>query len=64
MTGSERSRRLTHMEAVVEAIRLEMERDARVFFIGQDVGAFGGAMQGTRGLYDAFGPRRIREAPV
>ena len=58
------SRRLTHMEAVVEAIALEMRRDARVFLIGQDIGPFGGSMQGTRGLYEEFGPERVLEAPI
>jgi pyruvate dehydrogenase E1 component beta subunit len=57
-------RRLTHMEAVVEAIALEMRRDTRVFLIGQDIGPFGGSMQGTRGLYEEFGPERVREAPI
>jgi pyruvate/2-oxoglutarate/acetoin dehydrogenase E1 component len=41
-----------------------MRRDERVFFIGQDVGPFGGSMQGSKGLYEEFGPRRIREAPI
>src|SRR5262249_4828532 len=58
------SRRLTHMEAVVEAIALEMRRDRRVFLIGQDIGAFGGSMQGTRGLHEEFGPERVLEAPI
>jgi pyruvate/2-oxoglutarate/acetoin dehydrogenase E1 component len=56
--------RLTHMEAIVEAIAEAMRRDERVFLIGQDVGPFGGSMQGARGLYEAFGPRRVREAPI
>src|SRR5262245_19414752 len=41
-----------------------MRRDERVFYLGQDVGPFGGAMQGTRGLYEEFGPRRVRETPI
>jgi pyruvate dehydrogenase E1 component beta subunit len=55
---------MTHQEAIVEAIALEMRRDQRVFYIGQDVGPMGGAMQGTRGLYEEFGPGRILEAPI
>jgi len=58
------TRRLTHMEAVVEAIAGEMRRDDRVCYIGQDAGRFGGAMQGTKGLHDEFGDRRIRDAPI
>lgn len=57
-------RRLTHMEAIVEAIAHEMRADPRVFLIGQDIGSFGGSMQGTKGLYDEFGPQRVLEAPI
>ena len=56
--------RRTFVEAIVAAIADEMRRDERVFMIGQDVGIFGGAMSGTKGLYEEFGPRRIREAPI
>jgi pyruvate/2-oxoglutarate/acetoin dehydrogenase E1 component len=58
------TRRLTHMEAIVEATAREMRRDESVFLIGQDVGPFGGSLQGSKGLYEEFGPRRIREAPI
>src|SRR5437899_11081994 len=58
------SRRLTYMEAIVEAIALEMRRDPSVFLIGQDIGRFGGSMQGTKGLYEEFGPERVLEAPI
>ena len=57
-------RRLTHMEAVVEAIAQEMRLDPRVFVIGQDIGPFGGSMQGAKGLFEEFGPQRILEAPI
>src|SRR5579859_2409698 len=57
-------RRLTQTEAVLDAIGHEMRRDERVFYIGQDIGAMGGSLQGTQGLLAAFGPRRIREAPI
>src|SRR5215470_12141904 len=57
-------RRLTQTEAIVTAIAQEMRRDERVFYVGQDVAAMGGSMQGTRGLYAEFGPRRVREAPI
>lgn len=52
------------MEATLEAIALAMRADPRVFYIGQDVGAMGGSMQGTNGLIEEFGPMRIREAPI
>ncbi len=57
------ARRLTYAEALIEGIAEEMRRDERVFYIGQDVGRFGGSMQGTQGLFQEFGPR-IREAPI
>lgn len=59
-----RSRRLTHMEAVIEAIRVEMEADESVFYIGQDAGKFGGSMQGTKGLFERFGASRVIETPI
>ena len=62
--SAEPSRRLTHMEAIIEAIADAMRADPRVFYIGQDVGAMGGSMQGTKGLVEEFGPKRIREAPI
>lgn len=58
------TRRLTQTEAIVEAMAQEMRRDSRVFFVGQDVGEFGGSLQGSKGLWEEFGPRRIREAPI
>jgi pyruvate/2-oxoglutarate/acetoin dehydrogenase E1 component len=58
------TRRLTQTEAVVEAIAQEMRRDPSVFMIGQDIGEFGGSLQGSSGLWQEFGPRRIREAPI
>lgn len=51
-------------EAVVSAITAEMRRDSHVFYIGQDVGAMGGSLQGTHGLHAEFGGHRIREAPI
>lgn len=52
------------MEAIVEAIAQEMRSDPRVFLIGQDIGSFGGSMQGTKGLYEEFGRERVLEAPI
>ncbi len=56
--------RLTFVEALVEGIRDEMRRDPDVFMLGQDVGPMGGAMGGARGLYEEFGPRRVRDTPI
>lgn len=56
--------RRTFVEAIVAAIADEMRRDERVFMIGQDIGQFGGAMSGSKGLFEEFGPRRVRDAPI
>ncbi|HVB96125.1 MAG TPA: pyruvate dehydrogenase complex E1 component subunit beta [Chloroflexota bacterium] len=56
--------RRTYVEAIVAAIAAEMRSDDRVFMIGQDIGRFGGPMSGSKGLFEEFGPRRIREAPI
>jgi pyruvate/2-oxoglutarate/acetoin dehydrogenase E1 component len=55
---------VTYLEAIREAIAEEMERDERVFVIGEDVGAFGGAFKVTEGLFDRFGPLRVIDAPI
>jgi 2-oxoisovalerate dehydrogenase E1 component beta subunit len=41
-----------------------MRRDERVFVLGEDVGAFGGAFKVTAGLLDEFGPVRVRDTPI
>lgn len=56
--------RLTFAQAVIEAIRHEMQADDTILYLGQDVGAFGGVMQGTQGLLDEFGAQRILETPI
>ena len=57
-------KRITFAEAIVEAMAEAMRADERVFFMGQDVGRFGGALQGSRGLWEEFGPARVLEAPI
>ena len=41
-----------------------MDRDPRVFLMGQDIGRYGGAYKETAGLFDRFGPERVRDMPV
>jgi len=57
-------RDLTMAEALNEALRGEMERDARVFVMGEDVGLIGGIFGVTRGLREAFGEDRVRDTPI
>jgi acetoin:2,6-dichlorophenolindophenol oxidoreductase subunit beta len=58
------TRRLTTSMAMVEAIAQEMERDPSVFYMGEDVGAYGGIFGSTTGLLDKFGPERIIDTPI
>ena len=55
---------MTLMQAVTRAMFEEMQRDERVFLIGEDVGPYGGEMGQTKGLWDAFGDDRVRDAPI
>ena len=54
----------SYREAVREAIRDALESDPRVFLMGEDVGRYGGCYAVTKGLYDEFGPERIRDTPL
>ncbi|MFN0301894.1 MAG: alpha-ketoacid dehydrogenase subunit beta [Burkholderiales bacterium] len=51
-------------EALNEALHQEMERDASVFVMGEDVGATGGLFQVSKGLADRFGEARVRDTPI
>jgi pyruvate/2-oxoglutarate/acetoin dehydrogenase E1 component len=55
---------ITYREAVARGIAQEMERDERVVFIGEDIGAAGGVFKTTEGLLDKFGPDRVRDTPI
>ena len=57
-------REISYMEALREAIRQAMEKDERVFVIGEDIGIYGGAFGVTAGLLDQFGPQRIIDTPI
>lgn len=56
--------RTTYREAVREAIRDAMQRDQRVFLMGEDVGRYGGCYAVSKGLLEEFGPERIRDTPL
>ena len=58
------ARTLTMAQAISEAIGQEMERDPRVFVMGEDIGKYGGIFSATTGLLDRFGPDRIMDTPI
>jgi pyruvate/2-oxoglutarate/acetoin dehydrogenase E1 component len=55
---------LTYRQAVAAGIAQEMRRDRTVVLIGEDVGAAGGVFKLTEGLFDEFGPDRVRDTPI
>lgn len=57
-------RELTMAKAIAEAIDQEMERDERVFVMGEDVGVYGGIFGATQGLYEKYGPERVMDTPI
>jgi len=57
-------RELSYLEAIREALRQEMQRDERVFVIGEDVGVYGGAFGVTLGLAEEFGEERVIDTPI
>jgi pyruvate dehydrogenase E1 component beta subunit len=58
------TRRVTYREAVREAIRDALQRDPRVFLMGEDVGRYGGSYAVSKALLAEFGPERIRDTPL
>lgn len=52
------------IEAVRDALRLQMRNDPRVVVLGEDVGKFGGVFRATSGLYDEFGADRVIDTPL
>jgi len=55
---------MTMREAISQALWEEMERDERVFILGEEVGLWGGTYAVTKGFYDHFGPERVRDTPI
>lgn len=62
--GVESMRKVTYREAVREAIREALQKDTRVFLMGEDVGHYGGCFAVSKGLLEEFGPERIRDTPL
>jgi pyruvate dehydrogenase E1 component beta subunit len=57
-------RTMTYRDALREAIREEMLRDERVFILGEDIAGYGGTYAVTKGLYEEFGEKRVRDTPL
>lgn len=55
---------ITYLDAIRQALGEEMARDDRVFILGEDVGAYGGAFKATEGLQERFGEARVVDTPI
>jgi pyruvate dehydrogenase E1 component beta subunit len=64
MSPAGASTRTTFREAIRTAIREALQRDERVFLMGEDVGRYGGCFAVSKGLLEEFGPERIRDTPL
>lgn len=56
--------RITMREAISQALWEEMERDENVFILGEEVGVWGGTYAVTKGFYDHFGAKRVKDTPI
>jgi pyruvate/2-oxoglutarate/acetoin dehydrogenase E1 component len=63
-SGGPGTRKVRYWEAIRDALREEILRDPAVFVMGEDVGLYGGAYGATRGLFEEFGPERVRDTPI
>lgn len=57
-------KRLKYWQGINRAMAEELERDDRVVVAGEDVGKPGGTYIATKGLFDRFGPDRVRDTPI
>lgn len=62
--GSPETVHLTYRDALRAGLRAALQRDDRVFLMGEDIGAYGGCFAVTLGLWEEFGPERIRDTPL
>ena len=58
------TRELSYAQAIQEALAIAMERDKRVFLMGEDIGVYGGAFQVTGDLVHRFGEDRVMDTPI
>ena len=62
--AQQQTHQVTFLEAIREALREEMVRDDKVFLLGEDIGAYGGAFKVTDGLLEQFGSDRVIDTPI
>lgn len=55
---------ITYREALRQSLRYHLTQDDRVFLLGEDIGAYGGAYGVTKGFIEEFGDRRIKDTPI
>lgn len=55
---------MTYAEAIKEGMSVRMRQDNHVILFGEDVGAFGGCFGVTAGMFEEFGPERVRDTPI
>jgi 2-oxoisovalerate dehydrogenase E1 component len=58
------TRELSFMQATLEALTEEMARNPKIFVLGEGIGQRGGNFKTTAGLYERFGPERLRDTPI
>ena len=56
--------KITMREAISQALMEEMDRDPSVFILGEEVGVWGGTYAVTKGFYDKYGPKRVKDTPI
>src|SRR6266702_1978364 len=55
---------MTYAAAIRHVLQEEMRKDQRIFLMGEDIGIYGGAFGVTRGLFEEFGEKRVRDTPI
>ena len=64
MTATEQTQTMSVREALRLALHEELERDERVFLLGEEIGLFEGSYRVTAGLMEEFGEERVRDTPI
>ena len=64
MNAGTKMLKLTYRDAAREGLRDALKRDPRVFLMGEDVGRYGGCFAVSKGMFEEFGPERIRDTPL